>query len=176
MKNLIILTIFSVIFSSCTHCSKSGQLVKKREAEAAAAADSIKKTQELVTPSDTVYATPCKIGVSEMKKAFTPAPNCDGGECTEITFTIGLKLTEGGKTLIVNVREGSFSRTVGESGKDPLILNAMNLHKKLKEVKLENVIVQVISGEIATISLKEVWKEDGGFAPPEILWQKNRWL
>ncbi len=135
--------------------------------------------RELVpTPTPTPVVaelTPIAVGVSLLVEDFTKAPNCDGGECFDIEFAIGLELPGEGRSR--SVRAHYSARTSEASNgavkTDPEIKEGRRMHALIPRLDAKQVRVTLVGNKITKIEF--VGQMIGtNYTPPETLWEANK--
>ncbi len=124
-------------------------------------------------PAPVVVAIPEAIGVSKPNVKFTPYPDCDGGECYNIEFAIGVRLKGKAESLMVHISRFAYARKVGGAKKDPEYMKAKRLHDTLSSIDPKKVSVTLIGDKVTKIVLLEEW-QGNKFAPEEVLWEEEK--
>lgn len=158
MKKIFFLIAMAIAATSCS----SNQEPKKDAPPA-----SILKPKEEVK---TVF--PKSIGVSAIQTAYTPFPKCDGGECYDVSFTIGISLAGESKSRTIPIAEKTFSGEKDTAKKLPEVLKTLGLHKTILNTAPSEVVVTLQNDEIVEVVKIEHW--DGNvFSPQILLWKKK---
>jgi hypothetical protein len=157
--NLFFFALLSFVLVACNN------EVKPTQQASASAPESLE-----VAPSDTVQAAVTMIGVSKITTDFTPYPECDGGECYTVKFTIGLKLQGEDASRSVDVYVDTYGMKAGVTKTAPEIKDAQNLHSTLSAINPEKVAVILVNNKITEIASIEEW-QGKTFVPKTVLWK-----
>jgi hypothetical protein len=112
---------------------------------------------------------PCNIDLTE----FIKKPDCDGGECMRVNFTVGFKLAGNDAQIFTRkFSETGFTYVVGDAKKDEDVLRAIQMHKTFRAIDPKKVVLTLSSNEIIKISTVEEIKGKE-LIPSEILWQNQ---
>ena len=120
-----------------------------------------------VTEPTTLEFTPMQIAASEVVEDFTPYPECDGGQCYSVQYTVAVKDSQGKSyTGVVNMIDHS-----DEKGPKPkFVTSVVLLQKTITSVKPEQVHVTVRDGVIEKMVTKEQWNGNT-YTPEQLLYE-----
>lgn len=166
MKGIRLFSIVSiVVLSFLFACSKENNTV----------ASKVEKKSAKPIISESVVVTPEAVGVSGIKSNFTPFSKCDGGECLDIDFTVGIKIPQGEKatfTYFKDLHFSSYSSRAGDVKKAPEIVKGKLLYNTLRTINSQKITVTLVGNRITKITKKEEWKGKT-FTPEEVLWEEK---
>ncbi|MEK7564389.1 MAG: hypothetical protein AAB510_02370 [Patescibacteria group bacterium] len=135
-------------------------------------------TRYVATPTPTpgvTEVTPTKIGVSIPEENFIAFPACDGGECFEFVFVIGLDLPGESKPCSVYSRHSAYNSEPSKGGVKtaPEIKEGRRLHSLIPTLDPKRVRVMLVDGEVTEIQYIGEFI-GSGFVSTEIIWEKNK--
>jgi len=159
MKKLFLIASISItlFLVSCDNTER-----KQTETPKAVEPKTVVKKIESVTPNS--------IGVSKITTKFISYPKCDGGECYDVEFTIGVKIKGEQKSRVIPVRAGGYVKEKNGAKTQESVLEAEKLHKKMISINPKKVIVTLVDNQVTKIILIEEW-QGKIFTPETVLWE-----
>jgi len=125
------------------------------------------------TTPETQKLTPVQIGLTKPLNTKTAYPQCDGGECEDFIFIIGVQIPDA-PTQNLEYRADTYAVEKGQAAKNPSLIRAKEVYKILSGAKMEELEIHVFKGKIQQIWLKEVWAGEGQYyQPANLLWTKT---
>jgi len=142
-----------------------------------ACTDPVMTTVQKETPKEVVpevqKVTPVQIGLTKPVNNKTAYPDCDGGECEDYSFIIGVQIADS-PTQNLEYRADTYSADKGQAAKNPSLIRAKAVYEILRAAQMDELEVHVFKGQIQQVWLKEVWAGDGQYyQPADLLWTKT---
>jgi hypothetical protein len=168
MKKIVSLTIVALFSLLLAACSDRGPVVKTGPATESAPPKVYTSPAASLAP---VTRTVKAIVISKLNTEFTSKPNCDGGECYDIDFTVAFKF-DGYKTVAENFSFQSFSYEPGTAKSDPRVVSGKKLYDTLSKIDPEKLSLTLTDDKVTKIT--RVQEEQGTtLIPEEVLWEKK---